>query len=51
MFRQVADTVPGGADPQIQEVTERLLKGDRPEKIESDLQAGAASSPGVLGGE
>lgn len=45
MFRQVADTVPGGADPQIQEVTERLLKGDKPEKIESDLQASAASPP------
>jgi putative FmdB family regulatory protein len=45
MFRQVADSVPGGVDPQIQEVTERLLKGDKPEKIESDLQASTAPPP------
>ncbi len=44
MFQQVADTVPGGADPQIKEVTERLLKGDKPEKIESDLQASASAA-------
>lgn len=39
MFRQVGDTVPGGMDSQFNDVTERLLKGDKPERIEGDLQA------------
>lgn len=44
MFRQVAESVPEGMDQQYHEVTERLLRGEKPETIEGDLQAGA--SPG-----
>lgn len=39
MFRQVGETVPGGMDAQFTETTERLLKGDKPDRIEADLQA------------
>jgi putative FmdB family regulatory protein len=46
MFQQVADTVPDGMDSQYHEVAERLLKGEKPENIESDLQsANPASTP------
>lgn len=38
MFRQVGETVPEGMDPQFVETTERLLKGDKPEHIDADLQ-------------
>ena len=38
LFRQVGETVPGGMDAEYNSVTERLLSGDKPEQIESDLQ-------------
>ncbi len=43
MFRQVGETVPGGMDAQFSEATERLLKGDKPERIDADLQANSSS--------
>lgn len=45
LFRQVGDTVPDGMDNQFNEVTERLLHGDKPEKVEADLRAASESKP------
>lgn len=45
LFRQVGETVPGGMDPQFNEVTERLLGGDKPEHVESDLRAASETPP------
>jgi putative FmdB family regulatory protein len=38
LFKQVGETVPG-ADQEYHEVANRLLSGERPESIESDLRA------------
>jgi hypothetical protein len=45
LFRQVGETVPGGMDTQFNDVTERLLKGDKPERIDADLQASSPITP------
>ena len=36
LFQQVGETVPG-SDKEFHEVTNRLLKGDKPQAIEADL--------------
>lgn len=41
LFKQVGETVPDAVDRSYNEVTERLLKGDSPSKIDSDLKASA----------
>lgn len=45
MFRQVAGDTPEAADPQFQEATERMLKGESLDSIERDL-GGSDSSGG-----
>lgn len=43
MFQQLGQGEPSLGD-DFHEITERLLKGDSPERIETDLQAGSTSS-------
>lgn len=45
LFRQVGETVPGGMDQQFNDVTERLLGGDKPEHVEADLQSSTPPAP------
>lgn len=50
MMQQVGQTE-GGLDPMMQDVSERLLKGENPEHIERDLgDAGLGGDDGGLGG-
>lgn len=44
MFRQVAGDAPEAADPQFQEATERMLKGESLDSIEKDM--GGSDSSG-----
>lgn len=39
LFRQVGETVPGGMDSQYQQVADRLLGGESPDRVERDLRA------------
>ncbi len=48
LFRQIGDTVPGGMDNQFNEVTEKLLKGQKPESVEADLRAADQASSAAI---
>ena len=48
LFRQIGETVPGGMDNQFNEVTEKLLQGQKPEHVEADLQAADAAQKAAV---